>query len=57
VKQGNLFCFVYHPEMSQTMFHHATLNIFGEVFNELGAPTWFSLKLQQKLLITEPFSQ
>jgi hypothetical protein len=57
VKQGSLFCFVYNPEMSQTTVHHATLDIFGELFNEWGAPTWFSLELQQKLLIAEPLPQ
>jgi hypothetical protein len=36
-----LICFVYNSEMSQPTVLHATLDIFGELFNEWGAPNWF----------------
>jgi hypothetical protein len=36
MKQGNLVCFVYHVEISQTMTFHATLLVFSKGVNQLG---------------------
>jgi len=49
MNQGNLFCFVCHTEISQTMALHLpnhniswhTIGIFGKLSMRRGAPTWF----------------
>jgi hypothetical protein len=42
MKQGNLFCFVYHTQISQTTTLHVVLLVFSKRFQmNRGALTWF----------------
>ncbi len=53
MKQGSLFCLVYHTKISQTMALHLPnhgischiLGIFGKLSMNRGAPTWFKIVL------------
>jgi len=43
MKQGSLFCFVCHMEISQTTMFHDMLLVSLESSYEWGAPTWFEI--------------
>jgi hypothetical protein len=60
MKQGSLFCFVCHAEISRTMALHAVLLVSSESSWQVGVHQ-LGLRLfgatVWKLLIIEPFSQ
>jgi hypothetical protein len=57
MKQGSLFCFVCHAEISQITLLDAMFLVCLESLMSSGAPTWFEIVWSYYVEAIEPFSQ